>query len=640
MISGYSKWGRYEEALLLASTMHFSSVMLSESTFSSLLSICANSSSLSKGREVHSLVLRSGSERFELVGSALLYLYSSCFVIEEAERVFKELSRSNGLLWNLMIVAYVQCGQMNDALDVLDRMPNQDVVAWTTVISGYSKREDGGEEALLLFQLMRETSDAEPNEFTLDCVLRTCGTLGVLQEGRTIHGLVIKYRLDLDQSVNGALIEFYCNCGAVDDAKHVYSSMVEPSLNASNSLIGGLILKGRTEEAEMIFNSLTEKNSVSYNLMIKAYAMCGHIEDSKHFFENMPERSPASFNTMISVYSRNAELDKALQLFEEIKENRNSVTWNSMLSGYIENCHYAEAFNLYKTMCRLSIPRTRSTFSALLQACSCLGSLQLGQTLHTHLLKTPYKSNIYVGTSLVDMYSKCGSLNDAQKSFSSISSPNVAAWTALINGYAHHRLGSEAIFLFQEMLEKGVNPNGATFVGVLAACGHCCLIHKGLEFFHLMEKYNIVPSLEHYAGVVNLLGRAGYLKEAEEFIRNMTIEPDGVVWGALLSACWFWADMEATERAAKEMFSVDQNTVSAYVILSNIYALSGKWREKRRVRKQLRGLAVKKNPGRSWIEVIGGVHVFSVEDRTHPHCNMIYTVLENLSANSDRTVSL
>ncbi|XP_030962138.1 pentatricopeptide repeat-containing protein At2g13600-like [Quercus lobata] len=639
MISGYSKWWQYYEALKLTSIMHGSNIKLNETTFSTALSVCARSSSVCEGEELHCLILKSGFERFELVGSALLYLYASCIDIEGAKRVFDELHGENELLWSLMLVGYVQCNLMSEALDVFNKMSSRDVVAWTTLISGYARSEDGCEWALELFRRMRGSGEVEPNEFTLDCVIRACGRLGSLREGRIAHGLLIKYGFEFDHSIASALIEFYCDFEAIDEAKRVYDWMGNLGLNASNSLIGGLIFMGRIVDAEIIFGRLVEKSAVSYNLMIRGYAMSGQVEESEKLFNTMTEKTIISLNTMISVYSRNGEIDKALKLFEETKGERNPVTWNSMMSGYIQNHRHEDAFKLYVTMHRLSIDHTRSTFSALFHACTCLGSLQLGELLHAHVIKTPFESNAYVGTSLVDMYSKCGSISNAQKSFCGISSPNVAAWTALINGYAHHGLGSKAILLFEEMLKQGVVPNGATFVGILSACGRAGLVDEGMKFFHLMQKcYGVTPTLEHYACVVDLLGRSGYLQEAEEFIKAMPIEADGVVWGALLSACWFWTKMELIGRVAEKIFNLDPKAVSAHVILSNMHSILGKWGEKMNVRKRLRSLGIKKAPGCSWIELESNVHVFTVEDRTHPHCNVIYATLEHLTSNINSLV--
>ncbi|KAL7003596.1 hypothetical protein U1Q18_004748 [Sarracenia purpurea var. burkii] len=438
MISGYSKWGRLNEALTLVSAMHRNNTRLNETTFSSVLSVCARLQSLPDGKLVHGLVLKSGSESFNLVGSALLYFYANCFEIEEAKRVFDLLHEGNELLWNLMLVGFVHCNLMSDAANIFDRMPTRDVIAWTTLISGYSKSEDGCVKALELFLLMRGKGEVTPNEFTFDCVLRACSRAGALNEGNVVHGLLIRCGFELEHSIGGALIDFYCIFNATDDAKRVYDELINPCLNASNMLIDGLILRGEVDEAEMIFDGLVERNSVTYNLMIKGYALSGRVGDSERLFLEMPQRTIVSSNTMISIYSRNGEIDKALELFEETKGERNPVTWNSMISGHIQSAQHEEALKLYKTMRRLSISQTRSTFSALFHACSSLGSLQQGKLLHAQLVKTPFDSNVFVGTALVDMYCKCGSINDAQRSFIGISSPNVAAWTALIMGHAHH----------------------------------------------------------------------------------------------------------------------------------------------------------------------------------------------------------
>lgn len=618
----------------MVSVMHWSGTKLNETTFSTGLSACSRGRSLNHGKQTHCLVLKSGFEGFELVGSSLLNCYASCLEIDDARQVFDVLHMRNPLLWSLMLVGYVQCNLMKDALGVFMRMPARDVVPWTALISGFSQSEDGCEKALEFFRLMRASGEAEPNEFTLDSVVRACGRLGVLSEGKMVHGLLIRYGFESDSSIGGALIELYCNCDGLEDAKSVYDRLVEPCLSTSNTLIEGLIATGRIEDAESVFNGMVELNTVSYNLMIKGYGQSGRVEDSRSLFWKMPGKTLVSSNTMIAVYCRNGEFDEAFKLFEATKGEKDTVTWNCMISGYVQNDQPEEAFKLYMNMHRLAVERNRSTFSTLFRACSGMGALQQGKSLHAHVIKTPFESNVYVGTSLVDMYAKCGSLTDAQASFNSVPSPNVAAWTALINGYAHHGLGIQVTPLFERMLEQGVEPNVITFVGLITACGRSGLVKEGMQFFHLMEKYRLMPSQEHYACIVDLLGRSGYLQEAEEFINKMPIEPDSVVLGALLSACWFFMDMEVGERVAERMFSLDSKQMSTYVLMSNIYAGVGRWEEVLKVRKKLRGMQLKKDPGCSWIEVKNTVHVFHVEDRSHPHCNEIYEILQELTANA------
>ncbi|KAI7734643.1 hypothetical protein M8C21_026331, partial [Ambrosia artemisiifolia] len=603
MISTYTKWERYYEALNILSLMHFNNVKLNETTFCSGLSACARLhcarlSSVYAGKQLHGLVLRSGLGSFPLVGSGLLYFYASCCEVLEARKVFDELHEGNGLLWSLMVVCYVRCNMLDEAVDVFQKMPVRDIVAWTGLISGFSKTDGGLEKALEYFGLMRRRGEVEPNEFTLDCVIRVCGRLDALVEGMSLHGLVIKYGFEFEHSVSGALIEFYCACKAIDDGKKAYCGLSKPGVSCSNSLIEGLVEMGRIEEAESVFNSIDKKDPSTYNLMIKAYSLVNRYEDSVELFSRMPHKVLASFNTMISVYSRNGDLNKAFELFEAVKHERDIVTWNSMISGYIHNAQHEKALNLYKSMHGSSIKGSRSTFSSLFHACSCLGSLQMGKLLHAHLAKTPLISDVYVGTSLVDMYSKCGSVTDARLSFISIANPNVAAYTALINGYAHHGMCSEAILLFENMVNVGVKPNAVTFVGVLSACAHAGWVNEGMKYINQMKKsYNIKPTIEHFTYAVDLLGQSGRIQEAEELITKMPFEPDGVMLAALLKSCWLWLDQEVGQRVAKKMVKKDHKLISAYVIMSNIYSGVGRWKEKMEIRRILTDLEVKKDPG-------------------------------------------
>ncbi|XP_010553501.1 PREDICTED: pentatricopeptide repeat-containing protein At3g22690-like isoform X1 [Tarenaya hassleriana] len=607
MLSGYSRWGQYEEALDLVRMMHLDGVRFTDTTFSCTLSLCANSRSSHFGKQVHGLVLKSGSESFGFVGSSLLYFYANCFRIADAERVFDELYQKNELLWDVMLVGYVK---------------------W------YLKNERDSGRALHLFRKMRETGEVHPNEFSFDSVIRACGRLGNLQEGRIVHALLLKYGFESDDMVGAALIEFYCECEAIDGAKCVYRFMDNPSLKASNSLLHSLITKELFGDAEKIFDSLHDVNAVTCNLMIKGYALQGRTDDSIKLFEKMPCKSIISSNTMISIYFRNNEIDKAIKLFKETMEERNSATWNAVISGYTQNKKYDEALEVFVEMLKRSVERTRSTFSVLLHSCSCLSCLLQGQVIHGHIAKTPLESNVYVGTSLIDMYSKCGSITDARKSFTAISSANVAAWTALINGYSQHGIHSRAISLFNSMLEQRIQPNSATLTAVLSSCVHSGLVHEGLRLFLSMEEtYRVKPSVEHYACVVNLLGRAGLLKEAADFVEQMPIEPDEVIYGALINACWLWQHTRTAKRVAEKILNLEPKTASANVVLSNMSADSSNWEEKMNMRKRLVCSDMKKDPGLSWIELNGKVHVFSAGDSHHLHSDLIYRTIDHLTAN-------
>ncbi|XP_047064448.1 pentatricopeptide repeat-containing protein At2g13600-like [Lolium rigidum] len=635
MVAGHARRGNTLDALEVATQMHRSGVSPSEATYAPVLGACARGRHLRFGAQVHCQVVKSGSENLEVVGASLLDFYSSCFDLRASRMLFDSLHPRNELLWSPMVVALVRFNLPSDALELLERMPApRDVFAWTAVISGHAR--GAGElcrKAIWLFVQMLADDGVMPNEFTFDSVLRACVKMGTLDFGRSVHGCLVRSGFESEKLITSALVDLYCSSDAVGDALLVYSDLEMPSLITSNTLIAGLIAVRRTEEAKIVFSQMPEHDSGSYNLMIKLYGIEGRLEHCQRMFEKMPRRNIVTLNSMMSVLLQNGKLEEGLKLFEQIKDERNTITWNSMISGYIQNDHSSEALKLFVVMCRLSIACSSSTFPALLQACATVGTIEQGKMVHAHLCKTPFESNGYVGTALVDMYMKCGCVGDARSAFCRITSPNVASWTSLINGLAQNGQWLEAIVEFGRMLKQDVNPNEITFLGLLMASARACLVNKGMRFFHSMESYGLVPTVEHYTCVVDLLGRTGSIREAEKFISEMPVPADGVVWGALLTACWYSMDLEMGEKVTEKLLCLGTKHVSAYVAMSNIYAKLGKWDDVVKVRTRLRNLDVKKEPGCSWIELKDVVHVFLVEDRNHPERDDIYLMLEDLVSN-------
>ncbi|KAM0826128.1 hypothetical protein ACQ4PT_069088 [Festuca glaucescens] len=635
MVAGHARRGSTLDALEVATRMHRSGVSPNEATYASVLGACARGRHLRFGAQVHCQVVKSGSESLEVVGASLLDFYSSCFDLRASRTLFGSLHPRNELLWSPMVVALVRFNLPSDALDLLEQMPvPRDVFAWTAVIAGYARGAvDCCRKAIWLFALMMADDGVMPNEFTFDSVLRACMKMGALDFGRSVHSCLIRTGFESEKLITSALVDLYCRSDAVGDALQVYNDLEMPSLIASNTLIAGLIAMRRTEDAKIVFSQMPEHDSGSYNLMIKVYGIEGRIEHCQRMFEKMPRRNIVTLNSMMSVLLQNGKLEEGLKLFEQIKDERNTITWNSMISGYIQNDHSSEALKLFVVMCRLSIACSPSTFPALLQACATVGTIEQGKMVHAHLCKTPFESNGYVGTALVDMYMKCGCVGDARSAFCWITSLNVASWTSLINGLAQNGQWLEAIVEFGRMLKQDVNPNEITFLGLLMASARACLVNKGMRFFHSMESYGLVPTVEHYTCVVDLLGRTGRIREAKKFISEMPVPADGVVWGALLTACWYSMDLEMGEKVTEKLLCVGTKHVSAYVAMSNIYAKLGKWDDVVNVRTRLRNLDVKKEPGCSWIELKDIVHVFLVQDRNHPKRDDIYLMLEDLVSN-------
>ncbi|VVA11193.1 PREDICTED: pentatricopeptide, partial [Prunus dulcis] len=552
MVSGYSKWGRFSEALSLVSIMHHGNVRLNETTFLTTLGVCARSGSLSEGRELHCSVLKTGTECFELVGSSLLHFYSNCLKIEDAKRVFDELRGGNELLWSLMLVGYVQCNLMGDAMELFLKMPKWDVVAWTTLISGYAKNEDGCERALELFQWMRGSGEVGPNEFTLDCVIRAYGRLGVLCAGKAVHGLLIKYGFEFEESICGTLIEFYCDSEAVHCAKRVYDRLENPCLNASNSLIGGLVLMDRIEDAERIFCRLKEKNPVSYNLMIKGYAMSGQVDQSKRLFENMKHRTMISSNTMISLiktpfqsnvyvgtslidmYSKSDNVLYVKEMFMKLAK-KSLVSWNVMIAVYVNNSMPGEAVDLFLQLEVSGIEPDAVTIASVLPACGDLSALLLGKRIHEYVERKRLRPNLLLENALIDMYAKCGCLQDAREVFDAMKFQDVVSWTSMMSAYGRNGRYDEALESFDSMSISGQCPNEFTLSSVLRSCSLLGDFDYGTRIHAYVIKLGFESNQYLGSTMIDLYAKCGFTDEACKIFRNMD-NRDTISWTTIISS--------------------------------------------------------------------------------------------------------
>jgi pentatricopeptide repeat protein len=334
---------------------------------------------------------------------------------------------------------------------------------------------------------------------------------------------------------------------------------------------------------------------------------------------------------MIAGYSQSGNVGEALNLFEKAP-SRDVISWNTMISTYAQSGCFDEAFSLYKKMLPAGVKPNATTFASIIPACANSAALQQGRCVHDDIIRSGVESRVFVGSALVDMYAKCGSIEDARQVFDQMPERNVVSWTAMIVGYAINGYGKEALKLFEEMQQTDAKPNNITFVGILSACCHAGLVDDGLRYFDSMSRhYNITPSVDHYCCIVDLLGRKGRLDEAEDFVLKMPIKPDAAIWVSLLGASRVHKNMELGERVAKHLVDVDPNNSSHYVLLSNIYAEADRWDDKEKVRKLMSERKVIKTPGQSWIEVNNKVNFFLTGDRSHPQTPKIHAVLHRLS---------
>lgn len=364
------------------------------------------------------------------------------------------------------------------------------------------------------------------------------------------------------------------------------------------------------------------------------YSSCGNLMLARQAFDEIAQPDLPSWNSIINANVKAGLVDIARKLFDEMPE-RNVISWSCMINGYGRSGEYKEALVLFREMQKVEVNGVKPnefTVSSVLLACGRLGALEHGKWVHAYIGKCGMEVDVVLGTSLVDMYAKCGSIERAKWVFDNMG-PNkdVMACSAMISGLAMHGHAEECLELFAKMTNYGVRPNAVTFLGVLCACVHGGLVSEGQEYFRRMsEEFGITPLIQHYGCMVDLYGRAGLIEEACVLVKSMPMEPDVLVWGALLSGSRMHGDIETCEIALKKLIELDPTNSGAYVLLSNVYAKRGRWADVRHVRDLMEARGIKKVPGCSLVELGGVLHEFLVGDDSHPETREMYKMLDEI----------
>jgi len=605
MISGYARNAQAEEAFELFLQMRLMAMSLNQYTLSSLLSAFVTSEALNFGKRVHTHIMKTGFVLDISVGNALVTMYCKCTSTEDARQCF-------------------------------DRMCKRDVVSWTAMIVGYAWNGYGA-KALNLF---RETYgvDMNLNQFTLTSILSIFVGREFLEQGEQLHSFSIKTGFQSYVSVGNALLSMYAKCGDMNSACQVFDEIRQRDAVSWNAMIAAYVQNGQSKLALKLFSKMQqatmESNQFTFASILEACGTLAAMEESQQVHAHVIKggfQSDTSMNIgLIDVYANCRKIDDAKKLFNKIPK-QNVISWNAMIGGYAQNDHGEEAFKMFCEMQGVGIEPNQSTCASVLRACASLTSMEQGKQLHAVIIKTGYESDVFVGSALVDMYAKCGNIEDAHVLFDKMPERNVVTWNVIITGYAQHGCGKEVLILFEQMQQEGLKPNDITFIGVLYACCHVGFVAEGCQYFNSMSQdHGITPRIEHYACIIDLLGRAGHLDKAGELIKQMPFEPDALIWQIFLGACRIHGNVELGKHAAEYLLESQPRNASTYVLLSNIYAVARRWDDVKKLRKIMKDKNVKKDPGCSWIEVKRRVHSFVVEDRAHPQTDEIYAKLEEM----------
>ncbi|KAF8413540.1 hypothetical protein HHK36_001531 [Tetracentron sinense] len=528
-----------------------------------------------------------------------------------------------------LVAACAESNSMLYAHQIFDRIPDPNVVLWNAMFKGFAENQFFS-ATLLLFSQMKNR-DVKPNCFTFPFVLKSCGKISALREGKEVHCFVIKSGFGENPFVGTTLIYMYSGGRAIDSAYQTFAEMPVRNIVAWTSIISGYILCDDIGSARRLFDLTLERDVVLWNTMVSGYIGSGDMGAARQLFDVMPNRDVMSWNTVLIGYFNNSDFKAGERLFQEMPK-KNVFSWNGLIGGYARNGRFFEVLGAFKRMLMESnVPPDDATLVTALSACARLGALDLGKWIHVYAESNGFKRNIYVGNGLIDMYAKCGSIESAVDVFNVMNSKDLITWNTIICGLAMHGRGTDALDFFSQMRNAKEKPDGITFVGILCACTHMGLVENGYSYFHSMiDEYSIVPQIEHYGCMVDLLSRAGLLNQAVDFVTKMPIEADGVIWSALLGACRIYKNVQLAELALDQLIHLEPKNPANYVMLSNIYGDLGRWEDVARLKVVMRETGVRKLPGCSLIEVNDGVVEFYSLDERHPRREEMYEALRGL----------
>ncbi|GFP80816.1 pentatricopeptide repeat-containing protein at3g14730 [Phtheirospermum japonicum] len=442
-----------------------------------------------------------------------------------------------------------------------------------------------------------------------------------------------------------SLINMYSKFELMNDAVQLFDRLpVKDDIVLWNAMINGYVQIGEFHEALVIFKRMVDNglvpNRFTVTGVLSALALAGEISNGKliHAFSiKMGYGSGvAVLNALIDMYGKCRHIADALVVFKNTID-KDIYSWNSIISIHEQCGDHDGTLKLLKEMLSTGFRPDLVTITAVLPACAHLSALMHGREIHGYIIINGLlnlgNNNTYMVNAIMDMYAKCGSMREAHLVFDGMRIKDVASWNIMVMGYGMHGFGNEALDLFARMCASGLKPDEISFVGLLSACSHAGFLTRGREILSEMDtKYGVTPAIEHYACVIDMLGRAGQLEEAHELISNMSIEPNQVVWRAFLSACRLHGKADLAEVATRRVLELEPEHCGNYVLLSNIYGAAGRYDEVAELRHAMRQHDVKKSPGCSWVELSDGIHVFLNGDRGHPEERFVYDGLDSLTA--------
>ncbi|KAF3607560.1 hypothetical protein DY000_02050789 [Brassica cretica] len=452
---------------------------------------------------------------------------------------------------------------------------------------------------------------------------------------RQIHARLFVLGLQLSSFLITKLIQASSSFGDICFARKVFDDLPRPQIFPWNAIITGYSRNNLFQDALLMYSKMqlarVSPDSFTFPHLLKACSGLPHLQMGRLVHAQVLrlgfEADGFVQNGLIALYAKCGQVETAKILFGKMK-SPNLILWNAMISGYAKNGYAKDAIDAFHEMINKGVRPDTISITSAVSACPQVGSLEQARWMDEYVGRSDYRDDVFISSALIDMFAKCGSVECARSVFDRTLDRDVVVWSAMIVGYGLHGRAREAISLYRAMERGGVQPNDVTFLGLLMACNHSGLVREGWWFFNRMTDHKINPQQQHYACVIDLLGRAGHLDQAYEVIRCMPIQPGVTVWGALLSACKKHRHVGLGEYAAQQLFSIDPTNTGHYVQLSNLYAAARLWDRVAEVRLRMKEKGLSKDVGCSWVEVRGRLEAFRVGDKSHPRYEEIERQVE------------
>jgi pentatricopeptide repeat protein len=547
IIQAHANLGEGEKALQFFQSMLESNAKPERHTFSSVLKACSSTGCLGLGRFVHDQINRGSIELDHVVGNALVDLYARCGSLKEARKVFDKLLSRSAVSWASLISGYVHQGHGLDAYDLFLKMQIEGVKADKVVFL---------------------------------CVVKSCATMGFIDHGKSIHQQIVSFGLEYDISISNALIDMYAKCGNIQEAKSICDGLQNRDLVTWGALISGYAQHGYGSSALEAFVKMQKEgiapDELVFSSIIKVCRNLGLISQGRLMYEQLClfglESEVVVGSTLVDMYAECGNLDEARWIFDSLPQH-DVISWDSMISAWLEHDDVYSALEYLDMMLGKCITPEKATMLCIIKACGDRGALDKVRLMHHQIIRLSMDIEISIGNSIVDAYAKCESLKEALQVFEALVEKTVVSWGALITTYAKRGDSKIALKWFDDCRSQGIKPDDITFLGVLIACSHVGLDNEARLIFESMQKdYRISPNIEHYNCLVDVLGRAGYLEEAEDLLTCVPLGKDIIGWMSLLTGSETYGNMNVGRRCSERITYLDPEGGSGYVLMSSMHS--------------------------------------------------------------------